>query len=407
MIEPICICLIAERLSAGDLAGSWGFLIPITRKLQQRGHHVTVLTWKGHLQEEHLEVHVLGENPKYAPLGFAQALERKFNELNESNPFDVVHSLTWKSLPIGSKRKKNKIAMIYDIEATQMGHVFSALGQSQDTVWGLLTTGVIAVNRFLSTYWSRDRKLLRSADGIFVQSPQQRWALERYYYYPDSKVFSVPLSLEISDLSPREKSSELMAKLGLEPDTPLIVAVSDMEEAHEMKHILYAFESVVIKKPHAHMIVIGNGPKFKDIEYIMLQLALGNRVHFVGNLSEMEMANHVALADLVINIGARRSGYDPTILEAMAQKKVVVASEFSAVAALIEDGVDGFLVRPADFTTLSGLMFYSLNGTLNSVSLGEKARNKVIELFNVDKIVDRTESAYAKILKRSKSWFFR
>lgn len=407
MIEPIRICLIAERLSAGDLEGNWGFLIPITRKLQQRGHHVTVLTWKGFLQEEHLEVHVLGENVKYAPLGFVQACERKFKELHEEKPFDVVHSLTWKSLPVGTKRRKNKVAMIYDIEATQMGHVFSALGQSQDTVWGLLKTGIIAVNRFLSTYWSRDRRLLKSADGVFVQSPQQRWALERYYYYPDSRIFNVPLSLEISDLSPREKSKELLQKLGLDADSPLIVAVSDMEESHEMKHILYAFEPVAIKKPHAHMIVIGDGPKFKEVEYTMLQLALSSRVHFVGNLNEADMANHVALADLVINIGARRSGYDPTILEAMAQKKVVIASEFSAVAALIDDGVDGFLVRPADLTTLSGLMLYGLNGMLKSMELGEKARSKVIELFNVDKIVDRTEAAYSKILKRSKRWIFR
>jgi glycosyltransferase involved in cell wall biosynthesis len=44
------------------------------------------------------------------------------------------------------------------------------------------------------------------------------------------------------------------------------------------------------------------------------------------------------------------------MVEAMAQKKIIIGSEMSPTSDLIADGKDGFLIRPADSDYLSQLL---------------------------------------------------
>jgi 1,2-diacylglycerol 3-alpha-glucosyltransferase len=233
--------------------------------------------------------------------------------------------------------------------------------------------------------------------------------LERYYRYPDSRIFTVPFGLKIDDLSPRQKSGELMKKIGLPANAQIAVTITDMGDLAEMRYLLRAFEKVAVKKPAARLIIIGLGPLRKEIEFEVLYQALGSRVHFAGDLNSTALSEYISLADVFINLSARTSDVDQSLLEAMAQGKVIVGSEVSPLAAVVEDGVDGFLIRPADTITLSELMLRTFGHQINATEIGEKARLKVLNLFDSKKMLDLTLDAYtlslrrAGLLKRSQS----
>ena len=74
-----------------------------------------------------------------------------------------------------------------------------------------------------------------------------------------------------------------MKKIGLPANAQVVVTITDMQDLTEMRYLLRSFEKVAIKKPAARLIVIGTGPLRKEIEFEMLNLALGSRVHFVGD----------------------------------------------------------------------------------------------------------------------------
>src|SRR5262249_12210921 len=153
--------------------------------------------------------------------------------------------------------------------ATHMSLMYSILGMSQETLGSLIKTSLSVAWNFTKTYYKYDRRLLKTADAVFVHSPQQRVVLERYYVYPDQRIFMVPVGIEVEDLSPRERSQELMKKLGLPPNAQIVVTVTDMTELGEMKNLLWAFERVAIKKPTARLIIVGQGPLKKEIEFEM------------------------------------------------------------------------------------------------------------------------------------------
>jgi glycosyltransferase involved in cell wall biosynthesis len=163
--------------------------------------------------------------------------------------------------------------------------------------------------------------------------------------------------------------------------------------------LLRAFQKVAIKKPSARLIIAGHGPKFNELEFEVLSLALGSRVIFTGPITSEDLSDYISSADIFIKLHNRTSGFDLGVLEAMLQKKVVFAPESGPLAGLIDDGVDGFLVHPSDQEDLSRLLWAVFSQQLPLAEIGEQARNKVIQLFHPDHIVKKTIDAYRAILK--------
>lgn len=399
------ICLISRRFPLLSHSGDVGFLWPIARGLVKQGFTVSVLTWRNRDKQEFVErdgvkAYFLGHQPGATVDQFPELVLQKFQQLHRQNAFHLVHSLDGGGLDVGRRRKEFGVAMVYDVDATHIAQVYSILGMSQETLPSLLKTSFSVAWSFLKTYYRHDRALLKTADALFVHSPQQRLMLERYYMYPDRRIFTVPFGLEVEDLSPRERSEELMKKLNLPLNSQICVTVTDMSELGEMRNLLWAFERVAIKKPTARLIVVGTGPLKKEIEFEMLQLALGSRVIMAGEVPSSQLTDYIALADVFVNLSARSSGIEQSLLEAMAQKKVIVGSEVSPLANVVEDGVDGFLIRPADTFTLSELLLQLFSGGMATGQMGEHARQKVLNLFDAEKMLGQTILAYKEARRR-------
>lgn len=411
--EKFNICFVTKKFPYPGREEDENYLWPIARGLARRGHSVVVLSWqnprkKAEIVSGNVKAYFLGESRGSSRRNFPQMALEKFEQLHQQNPFHIVHGLDDSAQLIGQNRKRLNIVMTYDVSATQMSQLFSILGMAQETLGGLLSTGFALAYKFLTTYLSTDRALLNTADGIFVTTPMQRIMLERYYMYPELKTFIVPYGMDYIETRLFPKSEELRSQLGLPAASQNILTFTDMSELGEVLNLLKAFQRVVVKKPNARLIIMGHGPLKKAIEYEMLNLALGSKVIFTGTVPNEKVTDYIALADLYVNLSSRTTGFEPTMLGAMAQKKVVIGSELSPISTVITDGLDGFLVRPADISTLTDLMAALFSGNFRSreanksmEEIGEHAREKVLNLFNVDKMVEQMLLAFQQILRRT------
>ena len=357
---------------------------------------------RAEIEQDGVKIHFLMESRSARTRRdpFPDLVKTKFIELHRRQPFHLLHSVDDSALKISLFKNAYDVKIAYDVAATQMSELFSLLGMGQESLGSILSTGLAVGYRFLSTYYGSDRQLLKSADGVFVASPRERLALERYYLYPDSRIHTVPYGIEIGDLSPRERSDELRRKLGIPETAKVVATVTEMTEVGEIVHLLEAFERVVIKKPSSRLIIVGNGPKFKEIEGRMLNLALGSKVVMTGEIKATDIPDYIALADAFVNLSSRTTGFEPSLLEAMAQKKVIIGSEVSPMATIVEHSRDGFLIRPADSAELTSLLLDLFAGHLPIAEIGEAARKKVLDLFDPEKMVIETLKAYYAILSR-------
>jgi len=405
--EKLNVCLVARHYPILGRATGFSFLRLIARGLAARGHQVTVLSaenpqGRAEIEQEGVKIHFLMESraARTRRDPFPDLVKSKFLDLHMVKPFHLIHSVDNSAIKISLYKKNYGVAVAYDIAATRISELFSLLGMSQETLGSILSTSLAVGYKFISTYYGSDRQLLKTADGIFVATPRERMALERYYLYPDSRIHTVPYGIEIGDLAPRERSEELRRKLGIPETAKVVATVTEMSEVAEVVNLLLAFERVVIKKPSSRLIVVGHGPKFKEIEREMLNLALGSKVVMTGAIKDTEIPDYVALAEVFVNLSSRTTGFEPSLLEAMAQKKVIIGSEVSPMSTIVEHSIDGFLIRPADVAELTALLLDIFAGHLPVVEIGEAARRKVLDLFDPQKMVIETLNAYYAILRR-------
>lgn len=403
--EPLNICIVSQKFPLTNASGEVSFLWPIARGLVKRGHKVTVISWRNKnrlafLERDGVRAFFLGENSNSSVEDFPSMVLHKFQQLHRTDKFHLLHSLDDSGFQVGRLRKNFGVAVVYDVDATMMSQVYSILGMGQETLGSLIKTSLAVAYTFLKSYLQHDRKILKTADAVFVHSPQQRLILERYYVYPDQRIFLVPFGVEVEDLSPREKSEELMKKIGMPVNSQVVVTATDMSEFGEIRNLLWAFERVAIKKPMARLIIVGHGPLKKEIEFEVLRLALGSRVVFAGDVPAWQLTDYIALADVFVNLSARSSGVEQSLLQAMAQKKIIVGSEVSPLSNVVEDGIDGFLIRPADTFTLSELLFQIFNGQIQPAEMGDRARQKVMNLFDSEKMLAQTLLAYTQARQR-------
>jgi glycosyltransferase involved in cell wall biosynthesis len=96
------------------------------------------------------------------------------------------------------------------------------------------------------------------------------------------------------------------------------------------------------------------------------------------------------------------SGFEGTVLEAMAAERTVVASEIGTSRQVIENSVDGFLLRPTEIAALSRLLLQIVSDQVDSRAIGVRARQKILKMFDNHRMVEQTIDAYKKIISSSR-----
>ncbi len=406
-MEKLRICLIGQKIQVQSRSSDTGLLWPLARGLSKKGHEVTILSSttplkKSEIYRDGVRAYYLFEGGShYKTQRFVDAVHKKFTSLHLDKPFDIVHCLDDGGYKIGRHKNNFKTCVAYDVQATTMSDLFSTLAENDGSLQSQFKTSIKLGYRFIHNFFAKDRSLLDTADGIFVTTPQQRTILERYFLYPDYHTYTVPYGINLGDLAPRQESANFKLKMQIPEEAQIILAVSDFSNALELRPLLKAFEKIIMKNSNVYLFLVGDGPRWKDVEYDMLKLVLGSRVIMTGSMTAEDLLECIAASSIYVDLSSRSTGLEPSLIEAMAQKKIVIGSELSPIAEIIEDGLDGYLVRPADDLNIAQLLEKVLNEQDAFALIGEAARDKVLKFFNREKMIDALLAAYFQIIEKS------
>lgn len=404
--EKLRICLIGKKIQVQSRATDTGLFWQMASGIARRGHDVTIISTtsplrKPEIMRDGLKAYYVYDGPQPSrSLDFADAAHKLFATLHAQKPFDLVHSLDDSGYRIGRNKKNYKVPVAYDIESIHLAALFSLFNEAENTVISQIHLGIRLAYRFLKNYFLYDRSLLLTADGMFTTTPQQRTLLERYYLYPEYHTYTVPYGINLGDLTERPESEDFKLKHQIPEDANIILAISDFSNANELKPLLSVFEKVVLKHNNTFLFLIGDGPGWKEVQFEMLKRVLSSRVFMPGDIDNQELLNYITHSKIYINLSSQSTGLEPSLIEAMAQKKIVIGSELSPIAEIISDHFDGFLVRPADEITISKLLTQIMQNYSSFSEIGENARQKVLNVFNRDKLTELSLEAYFQILKK-------
>ncbi|MGQ0560050.1 MAG: glycosyltransferase, partial [Sphingosinicella sp.] len=124
--------------------------------------------------------------------------------------------------------------------------------------------------------------------------------------------------------------------------------------------LIAAMPALVTRRPAAHLLLVGGGPMEAALRTQAAASPVASRIHFAGRVPHADVERYYALVDLLcyprkaIRLTELVTPLKP--LEAMAQGRLVAASNVGGHRELIEPGVTGTLFPPGDPEALAAAL---------------------------------------------------
>jgi len=182
--------------------------------------------------------------------------------------------------------------------------------------------------------------------------------------------------------------------------SPSVLFVGNLTQqpAKGVDILLRAWTIVHESFPAANLQIIGDGVTHAYQQFVN-ELGIGDTVQFLGKISDL-IAYHRKASVFVLP--SRREGMSNALMEAMLYAIPCVATDISGSRDLILDKVNGILVPPADVKSLAAGIIYLLANTNEADEMGKKARETIVEEFDIRKIAGKYILLYKKLLNREK-----
>jgi glycosyltransferase involved in cell wall biosynthesis len=151
-----------------------------------------------------------------------------------------------------------------------------------------------------------------------------------------------------------------------------------------------------IESSISRAVILGDGV-LKD-EFVALRdsLDLTDKIEFAGNV---ENVNEYLAKSRLFVLPSRWEGFGLAIIEAMAARLPVVASNIGGIPEIITDGKDGILVPVEDVDALSRSMLGILEDKEKAAALGENAYNTVVERFSMQVFSKKMNTLYREVVQ--------
>jgi len=154
----------------------------------------------------------------------------------------------------------------------------------------------------------------------------------------------------------------------------LCIARIAPEKGHEI--LLDALALLRQRGLDFHCTLIGDGPLAGHIRDRIVALDLQDHVTMTGALPPSDVYDHVGQADILV-LASYGEGIPVALMEALAQRRPVVATAVGGIPELVRDGMEGRLVAPGDAAALADAVAALLDDPETAARMGDCGRAAV------------------------------
>lgn len=229
-----------------------------------------------------------------------------------------------------------------------------------------------------------ERHTLRRANGISSPSASLAEYIRAECGLGSRQIHIIPYPVDVALFAPTRERS------------PLVLFVGRVEKRKGAHVLMRAIPKIWIKHPECEFVFIGR--ICDDVEAEVA--GMSPRVRFLGAHAQAELVRWYQQASVFVAPSLWDNSPN-TIYEAMACGTPVVASLVGGIPELVDDGVTGLLVKPNDADLLAYAIISLLGDEVRREQMGRRAREKALEEYSVDRILEKTLRFYEQALAGS------
>jgi len=170
------------------------------------------------------------------------------------------------------------------------------------------------------------------------------------------------------------------------PKTFTLVSVTALKEIKGVRYLIEACNIIDKKINDFKCIIIGSGEDCQTLTNLITKYELSEKCELVGAVNQDRIKQYLQDSTIFV-LPSLSEGIPIAIMEAMAMELPVIASDITGLPEIIENGKNGFLFPPFNIKALSDKIIELYQNPELTKEFGKKARNTIIEKFNLTKNV--------------------
>lgn len=205
------------------------------------------------------------------------------------------------------------------------------------------------------------------------------------------------LSTDPFDRAPPREEARRQVGIGRVPP-PVVTCVGNLRPVKNHSFLLRACRLLVDRQVGFLLLLVGAGLEEGRLRRQVRDLSLTEHVRFLGGREDVPVV--LAASDLFV-LSSLWEGLPRSVMEAMAGRLAVVATDAGGVKELVVDGETGYVLPVSDAAAFAGRMAELLENPALRRRMGEAGYRRVQERFTEDRMVRAMEKIYLEVLGHS------
>ncbi|GLU32035.1 glycosyltransferase family 1 protein [Trinickia caryophylli] len=405
------IALVSEHASPLAVAGgvdSGGqniYVANVARQLRRAGHQVDVFTRRDRallpavsdmdgVRVVHVPAGPPTQMPKEALLPYMPAFADFLLGFcrQERTLYDVIHANFFMS---GLASLKAKDALGVPLVMT-----FHALGKVRRLHQG-------ADDGFPDARFSIEERLVREADLVIAECPQDAADLREHYAMDPARIEIVPCGFDPAEFVPTDRAGARTA-LGWPSSQFAVLQLGRLVPRKGIDNVVRAHALLRQRENvDAHLYVVGGNadlpneiatPEIARLRGVAATCGASEHVTFVGRRGRAQLREFYGAADVFVTT----PWYEPfgiTPIEAMACARPVVGADVGGIRYTVVDGKTGFLVPPRDPEALAERLARLAHDPALADRMGQAGHERAHAQFTWKGVAQQLEDVYRRVAR--------
>ncbi len=323
-----------------------------------------------------------------------------YTKLVESKNIPIVYferKFRWDISPvwgIANYAKKNNISFI---------HSYLALPGFYATFAGKLARVPTITSSIAGPTQRASRFLIRLSKFSDIMLPNTEAGLR--YFFPKKlpkNYIIIPTGVNTERLNPDIDVAEKLSSIGMDNYTFIVGWVAGLKVSKDPITFLKAAKIIAETREDIGFIIVGNGPKHKEVVTYIKENDLSNRVIPLTDRGDVEELLKVFNIFVLASSPIHGEGISLAVAEAMASYLPVIATNSGATKEIVKNNHSGFIVPNLDYKGIAEKILYFYDNPEILKQFGQRSREIIEQRFSLPVIADQIEKVYEMFLEKQK-----